>query len=97
MSAPPITGVPEGAEELRLPVHMPDGVRCAQCVERLQTAIEALPGVHTVHVDARGWTISVAYDPDTLTAAELEAASRTFGLEIGHALSHASYRLTGLD
>jgi len=97
VSAPPLTGVPEGAEELRLPVHMPDGVRCAQCVERLQAAIEALPGVHTVLVDARSWTISVGYDPDTLTAAELEAASRTFGLEIGQALSHASYRLTGLD
>lgn len=97
MSVPPITGVPEGAEELRMPVHMPDGVRCAQCIERLQTAIEAVPGVYTVLVDARSWTISAAYDPDTLTAAELEAASRTLGLEIGQALSHASYRLTGLD
>jgi hypothetical protein len=76
---------------------MPDGVRCAQCIERLQMAMEALPGVYTVLVDARSWTISAAYDPDTLTAAELEAASRTFGLEIGQALSHASYRLTGLD
>ena len=97
MSVPPLTGAPEGKEELRLPVHMPNGVRCAQCVERLQAAIEALPGVHTVLVDARSWTISVAYDPETLTAAELEAASRTFGLEIGQALAHASYRLTGLD
>jgi copper chaperone CopZ len=97
VSAAPLPGAPEGAAELRLPVVMPDGVRCAGCVERLRTAIEALDGVHAVVVDTRTWTLAVSYNPAEVVPEELESASRRYGLEIGESLSHASYRLTGLD
>lgn len=85
------------AEELRIPVDMPDGVRCAGCVERVRTAVERLPGVHTVLVDARSWTIAVTYDPGAATADRIAAETRRLGVEIGQTRAHASYRLSGLD
>lgn len=76
---------------------MPDGVRCAECVDRLRGAIERLDGVHAVVVDTRTWTLAVTYDSERVTPEELESASRRLGLRIGEALAHASYRLSGLD
>ena len=97
MSASPQIGVPVGSDEVRIPVQMPDGVRCSQCIERLSGAIEQMHGVHTVVVDSRTWTLAVAYDPDLTTPDGLERAARKLGLEIGESVAHAAYRLTGLD
>jgi len=97
MSAGPGTGAGERVEEIRLPVSMADGVRCAECIERLREAMSVRPGVHSVIVDPRAWTISVSYDPEVLSAHDVERAAQDLGLEIGAALAHAAYRLTGLD
>ncbi|MFU8890571.1 MAG: heavy-metal-associated domain-containing protein [Anaerosomatales bacterium] len=97
MSATPQIGVPAGSGEVRIPVQMPDGVRCSECIERLRSAIEQIDGVHAVVVDARTWTLSVNYDPDRTTPEGVESASRGLGLEIGQSVAHAAYRLTGLD
>lgn len=97
MNVGPATSSAGRAGEVRFPVSMPDGVRCAECIERLRAAVGAVDGVHTVIIDPRTWTIAVTFDPGTLTAEEVEAAAREHGLEIGAAVAHAAYRLTGLD
>jgi copper chaperone CopZ len=95
VTPPPVASA--GAAELRIPVLMPDGVRCSECVERLRSAVERMNGVHSVVVDTRTWTLAVTYDPQRATPAELDGAARRLGLEIGETLAHASYRLGGLD
>ncbi len=97
MNVGPATSSAERVGEIRLPVAMPDAERCAECIERLRTAIGGVAGVHSVIVDPRTWTMAVTFDPGVLAAADVELAAREFGLEIGAAVAHASYRLTGLD
>lgn len=97
MSVTPLSGASAGMAELRIPVVMPDGVRCAECVERLRGAVEQVDGVRSVAVDPRTWTLAVAYDPQVVEPAQLVGASRRLGLEIGQTRAHASYRLSGLD
>lgn len=97
MNAPALHGAPESARELRVPVLMPDGARCAECVERLRHAVDALEGVHGAVVDARTWTLAISYDPGQTTPHALGDAVRRLGLEIGRGYAHASYRLSGLD
>lgn len=90
-------GVPTESAELRLVISMPDAVRCGGCVERVRAQVAELSGVTSVLVDATAPTITLAYDPNVITATTLEAAVRALGLEGGDAVAHASYRLTGLD
>ena len=84
-------------DELRISIVMPDGVRCAECVERLRGAIDSLDGVVGVVVDTHTWTLTITYDRDVVNPADLEQAARRLGLEIGETVAHASYRLKGLD
>ena len=89
MNVGPATSGSGSAGEIRLPVAMPDGLRCAECIERLRAAVGAVAGVHAVIVDPRTWTMAVTFDPSVLSAGDVESAAREFGLQIGAAVTRS--------
>ena len=58
------------------------GISCASCVARIETALNALPGVDRADVSFGTERATVEYDPDTVTPDQLQAA-----------VSDAGYRL----
>lgn len=85
------------AHTLRIPVLMPSEVYCASCVEKLRSAVAALPGVEFAEVDKRTSTLTVVHDAAALPEERIEAEARRLGLEIGGGIAHAVWRVTGLD
>lgn len=85
------------AHTLLLPVVMPSEVYCAACVEKLRSAVEAIPGVEFAEVDKRTSTLTVVHDLAVLPEDAVEAEARRLGLEIGGGVAHAAWRVVGLD
>jgi len=82
---------------LSVPVVMPSELYCADCVEKLRTAVEALPGVHFAEVDKRTATITVSHDVTVLREDAIEDEVRRLGFEVTSGLKHSGWRVTGLD
>ena len=92
-----MTALSTHAHTLRIPVLMPSAVYCASCVEKLRTAVQALPGVEFAEVDRRTSTLTVVHDTAALPEERIEDEARRLGLEIGGGAAHAAWRVTGLD
>lgn len=51
-----------------------EGMTCGSCVRHVESALRALPGVHSVDVRLRESVALVRHDPTATPAAELSAA-----------------------
>lgn len=56
----------------RVTVTAPD-ISCGHCVQTVQSAVGALPGVRSVSADATSKKVEIAYDPKAVTLAQIEA------------------------
>lgn len=81
----------------RIPLELPSSEHCAGCVHALREAVEALPGVRTVELDARGPAVTVTYDPGTVSEESLRRETELLGMRIGSERGHVVFKLTGLD
>lgn len=81
----------------RTSVVLPSASRCSQCVERLCSAVESLPGVSASECDARASQITIRYDPSAVDADELERRVIDLGLDVASGVEHAAYRVAHLD
>jgi copper chaperone CopZ len=85
------------AHTLNIPIVMPSGLYCADCVERLRCAIEALPGVEFAEADKRTATFTVSHDTGVLPDDALEGEVVKLGFQVSSGIEHAGWRVTGLD
>jgi copper chaperone CopZ len=76
---------------------VPDGSRCSGCLGRLVETVSALHGVSAVRVDEQAAAIVVEYDADLVGAVALTDAVERAGGTVAEAVTHESYRVTGLD
>jgi len=85
------------AHTLSIPLMMPSELYCAECVEKLRTAVQALPGVEFAEVDKRTATITVSHDVASLPEERIEDEVRRLGFEVTSGIAHAGWRVMGLD
>ena len=92
MSAPSATtGVREGtgARRLELPVA---GLTCANCVQAVERALRAVPGVRAATVNLATERAFVDYDPARTTLTALHAAVKEAGYRVGAARARFGVR-----
>jgi len=85
------------AHPLSIPLMMPSELYCADCVEKLRAAVEALEGVEFAEVDKRTATLTVSHDVSVLPDDTIEAEVKRLGFEVTSGIAHAGWRVTGLD
>ena len=83
--------------EINIPVVLPGGAECEQCIERLRVALLAVDGVQSVHVDAARSVLSIAFDPDSLSTERLEQAAASIGVSLEERFRHENLPLEGMD
>lgn len=83
--------------EMDIPVLVPSAGYCAGCVDRLVAAVRDIDGVESAEADRRSSRVVVVHDPTRITADRVEVEVGRLGFELGRAVAHAAYRLTGLD
>ncbi|MBI2161355.1 MAG: copper-translocating P-type ATPase [Candidatus Rokubacteria bacterium] len=92
MTAPSATtGVREGTgtRRLELPVA---GLTCANCVQAVERALRALPGVTAVTVNLSGGRAFVDYDPGATTLPAIHEAVKRAGYRVGTATARVGIR-----
>ncbi len=87
--------MPEAATSIS--VLLPSAEKCGACALALRDAVEGIDGVSFAELGARLSTISSTYDPSTVSENDLRAEIRGAGFELAEAVSHESYKVTGLD
>ena len=63
-------------KQVTIPLH---GMSCASCARTVERALNDVPGVWSVTVDAAGGRASVTYDPVVLEESDLAAAVSAAG------------------
>jgi copper chaperone len=60
---------------------VPD-ISCDHCQRTIESALSALPGVHTAAVDVTARTVQVTYDDSTVTPATIRTTLAEEGYEV---------------
>ncbi|MEX0845401.1 MAG: heavy metal-associated domain-containing protein [Balneolaceae bacterium] len=63
-----------------------EGMGCSGCVDTVENALSALPGVKSVEVDLDGGTAQVEFDDQEVNTSEFE-----------NAIKDAGYTMTGIQ
>jgi Cu+-exporting ATPase len=67
-----------------------DGIHCAGCVSRVETALSALDGVDSVSVNLATGEARMTYDPDTLSTAAMLEAVEELGYSVPAGITEVS-------
>lgn len=70
---------------------------CTGCAGRVCEAVLAVPGVLEAGCDLESGTLTVAFDAELVTVAELQPLIERLALEAEGRVMHAAYRVAGLD
>lgn len=70
---------------------------CSGCAARVCGQAEEVSGVASARCDLEAGGLTVTYDPSSIKRAELQALIERLALEASDRVSHAAYRVTGLD
>ena len=84
-------------KQVEVPIVLPTEDECRQCVLRLQEHMEHTRGVSEVHVNDRGRTMTVSFDPDLLTFRGIEERAKEACSELAESYCHHNLILGGLD
>lgn len=76
---------------------LPGPFFCAECAERLCSAVSREPGVTDVSCDLERGTLDVHYDASLMPEALLADRLRALAAAAAGSAGHAAYRLSGLD
>jgi copper chaperone CopZ len=76
---------------------LPGPFFCAECAERLCTALMREPGVRDVVCDLERGEIGVDYDAALVLETALAGRLRVLAAAAAGSAGHAAYRLSGLD
>jgi Cd2+/Zn2+-exporting ATPase len=86
-----------GTKVLHIPLLLPMHADCPDCAARLRELLLAREGVEVVHFDLARGDLVVHYDPQALTAEEVERAARLAGKEVAQRYRHADLPVEGMD
>lgn len=87
----------ESRHQVRIPIRLPSGEHCDACTAAFEDGIDAIAGVSGVEIDRSASVLEVSFDPEAITREQLVARVEQLGFEVGAAISHASWRISGLD
>ena len=87
----------ESSKSVDIPVKIPSAEHCSVCTLELAEAVERLPGVGSVAIDPATSTLHAEFDETQISAAELVTEVERLGHEVAAAISHAAFRVTGMD
>lgn len=59
-----------------------EGMSCSHCENAVKKAAGALPGVESVSVDLRGKSVTVVFDNEKVSLAQIEEAIEDQGYEV---------------
>lgn len=76
---------------------LPGPFFCAECAERLCSAVSHEPGVVASSCDLERGELEVRYDESVVRESVLGERLRVLAVEAAQTAGHAAYRLTGLD
>ena len=76
---------------------LPGRFFCAECAERLCSAVSREPGVSDVSCDLERGTLDVHYDVSLMQETVLADRVRVLAAAAAGSAGHAAYRLSGLD
>ncbi len=85
--------------KLEIPVLLPENDNCAECVQRLQEALQLHKGIETAHVDQSSVPsrLCLHYDPNLITLADVERHARQEGVTVQQRYRHRDLQIAGLD
>jgi len=83
--------------EIEIPVVLPSGTECLQCVERLRAALANVAGIYGVQVDIEHSLLRVDFDPEELSMERLQQTAASIGVSLGQRYSHENLPLEGMD
>lgn len=86
-----------GTKVLRIPSLLPVHADCSDCAARLRELLLAQEGVEVVHFDLAQGDLVIHYDPQALTAEEVERSARLAGREVAQRYRHAELSVEGMD
>lgn len=73
---------PNNKEVIRKEVMKVEGMTCEHCKQSVETAVLSLPGVMSAMVDLSAQILTVDFDHDKTTLAQLKAAVETIGFDV---------------
>ena len=78
---------------------LPENGDCADCVQRLQTALHPHKGIEDAHIDQSGDPplLCLHYDPNIVSLAEVERHAHQEGISIQQRYRHRNLRVKGMD
>jgi len=76
---------------------LPGPFFCAECAERLCSALKREPGVTGVTCDLEQAMLEVDYSATVMQEAVLAERLRALAASVAGSAGHAAYRLSGLD
>ncbi len=83
-------------KKLDIPVLLPNEHDCDHCIRRFQDRIKGLPGVCDVEAGPKHHSLSLTFDPDSLSMEELQHQARQIGLDIQRQFGHETFAVEGL-
>jgi Cd2+/Zn2+-exporting ATPase len=84
-------------QTLELPVLLPTGPDCKNCVARLHAELVRMKGVTSADVNSSTATIQIAYDPNLVTLSRIEQQARKIGADISADTGHETIGLRDMD
>jgi copper chaperone len=75
-------GVPSNKEVIRKEAIKVEGMTCEHCKQSVETAVLSLPGVMSAMVDLSAEILTVDFDHDKTTLAQLKAAVEAIGFDV---------------
>ncbi len=82
---------------LKLPISLPSGETCQQCVANLQDSIRRIKGVDDASVSNTRTEISITFDPDLISVSRIESEIRKIGASLDNRVAHRTFGLSEVD
>ena len=83
--------------DLPLTSVFPGAGDCRHCLSRLEQGLQRLSGVQSVGAFAGSPTVSVRFDPDTVSEQRLRGEATRIGAQLAERFRHEAVQLRGLD
>ena len=86
-------------QKIEIGLLLPDNGDCAECVQRLQTALDQHKGIEEAHVDQGDGSprLCLHYDPNLVSLDEVERLAREVGITVQQRYRHRDLRVAGMD
>jgi len=83
--------------KVRVNIDIPEQRDCERCIERFRDSLSQVKGVATVQFDPKAQNLTVSFDSNEISSAEIEDIAQSIGAEIGQQFTHETIDVSDLD